>query len=564
MTAWERAEGERLGGRDILLLMLVAIALLAPGIASLPPVDRDEPRYAVASTEMLAHRDFVDIRYQDQPRYLQPVGIYWLQILPTALFSSPDHRAIWTYRIPSLLGALAAALITAFAATRLFGRGVGVSAGVFLAACLSLGFEARIAKTDAALLAAVSVAQFALMRLYLRRDASRWVAAAFWAALGVGILLKGPIVLLVAGLTTAALCLWDRRVGWLEGLRASWGVPLALLIAAPWYVAIGLRSHGAFYGTAIGRSMMGKVAAGQQAHGAPFGYHLVGFPLTFWPASLLAVAAVPFAWRHRREPAVRFLIAWIAPSWIVFEAIKTKLPHYVLPLFPALACLAALALFSPKVSVKPWVRWIGVAFVAVWIVLSGALTALGPAALWIYEKRIDAVAVALTIAALIAVGVLVWGLSKRNPGLVTGAVAAASLFTALNLYVVSLPRLGSLWISPKVERLVAQTAPCPAPPLVTTPFHEPSLVFLHGPTRTTLAENPVEAADRLAASGACGVALIGEKQQPAFLAEAQTTKLPLRVLGEVQGRDYADGSKPHLTLYARAAPAAAQPPGAPK
>ena len=58
--------------------------------------------------------------------------------------------------------------------------------------------------------------------------------------------------------------------------------------------------------------------------------------------------AIPFVWTHRREAAVRFLIAWIVPSWIVFEMIKTKLPHYVLPLFPAIACLAALALFRPE------------------------------------------------------------------------------------------------------------------------------------------------------------------------------------------------------------------------
>ena len=488
----------------------------------------------------------------------------WLQTLPTALFSSPDHRHIWTYRIPSLLGALAASLITALAAGRIFGRGVGVSAGVFLAACLSLGFEARIAKTDAALLAAVAAAQFALMRLYLGREPPRWVAAVFWAAVGAAVLLKGPIVLLVAGVTTAALCLWDRRVGWLKGLRAAWGAPLALLIAAPWYVAIGLQSHGGFYATAINKSMMGKVAAGQQAHGAPFGYHLVGFPLTFWPASLLAVAAIPFAWTHRRDPAVRFLIAWIVPSWIVFEAIKTKLPHYVLPLFPALACLCALALFSPKVSVKPWVRGLGVAFACLWLAASGLLAGLGPTALWIYEQRLDPVAILLAFATLAAVIALAFGLVKRDTRLVTGGVAAASAFTALNLYVVCLPNLSSLWISPRVERLVSQTAPCPAPLLVSTPFHEPSLVFLHGPSRTALAENPAEAAQRLAAAGACGVALIGDKQTPAFLNAAASAGAPLRVLGEVKGRDYADGSKPDLTLYALApAPAGAVSPAAP-
>ena len=538
--------------RSLLLLMLAAVAILAPGISSLPPVDRDEPRYETAATQMLATHDFVDIRYQDQPRYLQPAGVYWLQAIPTAIFSEPGHRAVWTYRLPSLLGALLAVLVTTLAASRMFGRQVGLAAGVFLASCLSLGFEARIGKTDGALLAATAAAQFALMRLYLEPPAKRWVAAAFWAALGVGVLLKGPIPLLVSGLTIAALVAWDRRVGWLKRLHAWWGLPLALVIAAPWYAAIGMVSHGGFFRTAIGKSMMGKVATGQQAHGAPFGYHLVGLPLTFWPASLLLAGAAAFAWRERTRPQVRFLIAWIAPSWIVFELIKTKLPHYVLPLFPALACLAGLALFSPRLGTKPWQRWLFGAFAAVWLLASGVLSALSPVALWIYEKRVDAAAVALCVASLAcAVALLVFLIRGKREGAVA-AVAAAAAFTAVNLYVVGLPGLNTLWLSPRAVRLAQTVQPCPTSRLISTPYHEPSLVFLNGPDRTRLAQNPDEAAKSLSTDRACGLALIGEKERAAFEARAASERLPLRVMGALNGRDYADGRDLKLTLYAAA------------
>jgi 4-amino-4-deoxy-L-arabinose transferase-like glycosyltransferase len=547
--------------KDLLLLLLAAIAILAPGISSLPPVDRDEPRYAVATTQMLDSENFVDIHYQETPRYLQPAGIYWLQAIPTALFSTSGHREIWTYRIPSLLGALIAVLVTAAMASRLLGRQAGLAAGIILASCMSLGFEARIGKTDAALLASVVVAQFALMHAYLGRAVSWRLAAAFWLALGVGIMLKGPIIVLVVGLTALALVLWDRRGAWLGRLRPIWGAPLTLLIAAPWYVAIGLVSSGQFFRTAVGHNLMGKVATGQQAHAGPFGYHLLAFPLTFWPASLLAVMAAPFVWRERRQPAVRFLLCWLVPSWIVFEAVKTKLPHYVLPTFPAIACLAALALVSPKVAVRPRLRWLFFVFLALWVVLSGVLSVLAPVALWIYGRRLDPLAITLSAGSLISVAALLVWLWRRKPDLTLAAVACAAFFTTANVYAAALPRMESLWISPRITKAAQALQPCPHSLLVSTPSHEPSLVFLNGWDRTYLAASPQQAAERMAKAGACGLAVVGERQQPDFLARAGELGMSMRPVGELEGRNYSNNRVLKLTFYTAASAAKAGPAG---
>lgn len=543
--------------KELLLLLLAAIAILAPGISSLPPVDRDEPRYAVATTQMLQSRDFIDIRYQDTPRYLQPAGIYWLQSIPTALFSSPDHREIWTYRIPSLLGALIAVLVTAGMAARLLGRRTGVAAGVILASCMSLGFEARIGKTDAALLASVVVAQFALMHAYLRPAISRRMASAFWMALGVGVMLKGPIIALVVGATILALALWDRRAAWLSRLRPVWGVPLTLLIALPWYIAIGVVSRGQFFRTAVGHNLMGKVATGQQAHGAPFGYHLAAFPLTFWPASLLVAMAAPFVWRERRQPAVRFLLCWLVPSWIVFEAVKTKLPHYVLPTFPAIACLAAIALFSPRVAVRPWLKALFFVFFAVWLVLSGVLSVLAPAALWIYEHHVDPLSIALSVGSLASIAALVVWLRRGRPERTLAAVACASFFTTANVYAATLPRMEGLWISPRITKMARAVQPCPHSLLVSIPNHEPSLVFLNGPADTYLARLPAEAAEHLSQAGRCGLAVVGEAQAPGFLARAAELNLPLRPVAALDGRDYSNNRLLKLTFYTATATATA-------
>src|SRR5204862_6203117 len=94
-----------------------------------------------------------DIRFQDQPRYLQPAGIYWLQAASVSLLSAPEDRDVWAYRVPSLIGATLAVLLTAWIGNLLFGAPVGFLAAVLMAVSLILGVGARMAKIDAVLLA---------------------------------------------------------------------------------------------------------------------------------------------------------------------------------------------------------------------------------------------------------------------------------------------------------------------------------------------------------------------------------------------------------------------------
>src|SRR4051812_20597740 len=144
---------------------------------------------------MLESRDFVDIRFQDEARHKKPVGIYWMQSAAVALAGGPEQAAIWAYRIPSLIGATLAVLLTAWVGTSLFGPTAGFLGAVMLAGTLLLGVEARTAKTDAALFATILAAQGVLARVWLEKAARKALPTAavllFWAALGVGILLKG-------------------------------------------------------------------------------------------------------------------------------------------------------------------------------------------------------------------------------------------------------------------------------------------------------------------------------------------------------------------------------------
>lgn len=536
---------------DFLLLLLLTLVLLLPGQAGIPPIDRDESRYAVATSQMLTTGNLIDIRYQEVPRYLQPAGIYWLQSASVTIFSSPEAREIWAYRVPSLAGAIAGVLLTAWLAGRLFGRMAGLAAGVLLATSLALGIEARTAKIDAMLLAAVMAAQSALALLYLGRAARpRLAAAVFWVALGVGVMLKGPIILMVSGLTVAALMAWDRQVAWLSRLRAGWGIPLMAAIVLPWLVAIAVTSGGEFFASAIGRNLLGKVATGQQAHGAPPGYHLALFSLAFWPGSLFAVLALPQTWRTRSRPETRFLIAWIVPTWIVFELIATKLPHYVLPTYPAIACLTGAALVCgwPGLPAGRGRYAIG-GYAVFWVVVAVALAAAAPGLTFYAEGRLDWLAIALGLVAAALAILTVQLVQRRTPVPALAAASSAALLIWANTFGLTLPRLDTFWMSPRIVRAVNDASACGRSLLVTTPYHEPSLVFLHGYSETELAKTPADAAEFLASHAECGVALVGRGQQDAFLARAATLGAVPHSVGLVEGRNYSNGRRLALTLY---------------
>lgn len=131
-----------------LALLVFAVAVLAPGIDTMPVTDRDEGRFAQATVQMLESGDFVDIRFQDAARHNKPIGIYWLQSATVSLFSAIEDRAIWAHRLPSLAGTVAAVMLTAAIGATLAGARVGLLAGVLMASSIILNVEARIAKTD--------------------------------------------------------------------------------------------------------------------------------------------------------------------------------------------------------------------------------------------------------------------------------------------------------------------------------------------------------------------------------------------------------------------------------
>lgn len=535
-------------------LIALCCALYLPGIVSLPVTDRDEARFAQASKQMLETGDFVDIRFQDAPRYKKPVGIYWLQTAAVSAFTEPGEarNTIWAYRIPSFLGALLAVLATWWAMRPVIGRNAALLAGVLFASCLTLSFEARIAKSDAALIAAIALMQGTLFRLYLAPAGAptRGLAALFWMALGLGILIKGPIAPAVAGFTLLVVVLGDKNRRWLSNLHFAWGLPLLLITTLPWFVAIGISSDGEFFRLSLGEDFWKKIKSGQEKHGAPPGYYFILFWWTFWPAILFATGgAALWLWRNRRSRRALFLLAWVIPFWLVVEATPTKLPHYILPVYPAIAIAAAWLVqkkaFGPELPGRTYKQ-----AAALW----GFIAALQLCAIlffgWLFELEPGALLVLLVLAyaALSVLTVLAAWLKRVNVAVAAG-VASAVLFYAIAFQQV-VPRLDPLWISRNAGEAVAQMKACGYGAVAFSGYSEPSTVFING-TDTILA-SPERSADELAA-GRAAFAFVTLRRAGALEQRyRETSGQDAHRLGCLDGFDLNSGDPVRFQVYASA------------
>jgi len=533
------AEGPR--RRAMTLIALIALAIFLPGFFSLPPVDRDETRFAQASRQMVQNGDPIDIRLGEGTRYKKPVGIYWLQSAALVLVGAEYQHEIWVYRLPSLVAAVAACLLTYLIALSLMGARAALLAAFLLAPCIVLGGEARLAKTDAVLLATILAALWPLARLHIGGGLSRGRAALFWVALAASVLVKGPVGPMVIGLTVAALCFLRRGVRWLAPLRPVAGVILFLAVSLPWFAAITLKSGGAFWEASLGRDMFDKLGEAQESHGAPFGAYALAVWVTFWPASILLPFGLRHAYRARQEPAMQFCLAWVLPAWLVFEVTETKLIHYVLPLYPALAMLAAAG----------WLTGEGRRPGRVFLVFLGMMLALAlifPAAVAGYSVPLGArPGPALATGVFVSVAGIVWVWRALRTGARLAAAPGFELLAvgfALSVFV-PLSGVGYLWPSVALARIERAADLCKNAAVVTVGYNQESLMLLTD-RLPVFAANVDEAAAR-AEDADCALVLVDAADRTAF--EALVSGRDPVVAGEVRGFAIGNGRRVDITAF---------------
>ncbi|MFZ4762734.1 MAG: ArnT family glycosyltransferase [Alphaproteobacteria bacterium] len=536
-----------------LLLVVLCFFLYLPGVFTLPATDRDESRFAQASRQMLASGDYVDIHFQKTARHKKPVGIYWLQATSTALWGENTNNPIATYRLPSLLGAIATILAVYIGGCWLFTPLTGLLAALIMASTMLLQVEARLAKTDAMLLATISWSQIIMLRAWLQQSLPRYLAYSFWAVLAAGVLIKGPLIFLVLGGTLLALCVGGEKPRfqpvkwqWLKQLRPLSGLLLFAVLALPWYILVMQRTHGAFAQGSLMEDFIPKLLKGQESHGAPPLYYMAMLPLCFFPAFPLLIAGLPQWWQQRKMPVIRALLCWAVPGWVVFELVPTKLLHYVLPFYPALALLAAhgvVMLLSlnrlPRLSVIGRILAVG-SFVLVTLAYAALLPVIG----WHIDGHIAPLAVLASIVMLagMLIAFILWQRQQLLPAL-GSALVTASLFFILAFQFV-LPNLQKPWLGRSLVQIASNTHINLESALVVG-ISEPSLVIWWG-TNIEFTD-AAHAADILAEKNV--PLIIAEPEWPVF--QQYWHGASLREIGRVQAFNMSKGKEMQFLLLAK-------------
>ena len=550
--------------RAVFLLVVVALLAFVPGFFQMPPIDRDEARFAQATKQMVESGDYVDIRFQDEVRYKKPVGIYWMQ---AAVVEVSRKSSAWRNADDPPSGCTGCRLCSApsVRCCSPIGRrwlsspaAAAVLAGLImcvLGAC-SMS-KRRMAKTDAMLLLTVMIAVMgAMARVYLRELSERgednkqggWLEPVdiLDRAWPVSILVKGPLILMFVVLHGILVLgvMFDRSVALarlaLKPLATAF--PGSLLLVLPWFVAIyGQGRTAASSSDSLGGDMLSKLSrAGRNPMARlPAPISLL-FWVTFWPGVALAAIAAPGVWAARREPGVRFLLAWLVPCWIVFEIVVTKLPHYVLPLYPAIAILIAGVIDTRLLARQPWLTrgagwWFGFPLVA----------GIGAVVSLIVVARQLGLPAWPFLAGAGVFGFLAWWLYQiegAERSLLRAVIA--SILLAIGIYAVILPALG---VSPGVSiARVLRAADCPRPVAAAAGFHEPSLVFLVG-TSTQLTDG-AGAADFLRPGG-CRFALVESRHERGFAQRAEALGLRYTPGPRVEGINLGSGRRVTIAVY---------------
>ncbi len=554
---WFSRDGKRLSIISYVFLVLLCAAFFTPGIVSMPPTDRDESSFAQATKQMIETGNYTDIRLLEKPRYNKPIGIYWLQSASVRLLDPQHLNEIWAYRVPSFIGATVAVLMTAALGALLFSPMTGLLGAVMLAGCVLLNVEARLAKTDAALLASIMAAMYAMARAYLGSITdgkySKWfVPLIFWTAVAAGVLIKGPIIFM----PILGVFLWvgisDKSLSWFKALQPKYGIPFALALIAPWFIAIFLQSHGAFVQQSAGNDMLAKIWQGQNRGMMPPGMHLIALPILFFPFSLFVVFAAPDIWKNRRDNAVKFCLGWIVPMWIIFELSMTKLFHYTLPAYPALALLTAKFLIDgfPIVSGAKH-RFPLALIVGMWLVIGSAFAFLFCMLPYLTNGTLEIPQLAAGIVFVMLQGAaLVIFLRRKIASLVLLTFGALIFLSAT--FGLTIPRLQHVWMSREIVDAVGRAWPCLETQTVSVGYHEPSLAFLAG-TNTIMAKTGVEAAKALK-EDACRVVVIDDKHKQEFIDAFAKEKRKPQEAGKIDGLNSGRGKQTLLTVFVRPAP----------
>ena len=355
--------------RNYAFLFFAGVLFHVIGTWSLPLIDRDEPRFAEASREMIERTDYVIPYFNNQYRFDKPPLTYWAQIACYRIFGENDFAA----RFPTTVAAALVALAIFAWGSRLRssqrppasqasigGSRIGWWAAIIFTLSLQVFAHGKAAVADMWLVLFVTMAHWAGYEMLSRyrgtsvhqtsnikhQTFDRWWWI-FYVSIALAFLAKGPIGFIP--LLTVAVMRWkDRRLQLEKRFAFVRGIALMLVIISFWAIPALIRTHGEFLRVGIGHHVIGRSFGAMEGHGSnSFGTYLLLLPFYF-----VTVFVSFFPWsiklpwlckrlRTSRDQVDLYLLAGVAITFAIFTLVKTKLPHYTLPAFPLLSLLLA-------------------------------------------------------------------------------------------------------------------------------------------------------------------------------------------------------------------------------
>ena len=337
--------------RNYVLLFLGSVAFHLAGTWSLPLIDRDEPRFAEASREMMERGDYVVPYFNNHFRFDKPPLTYWAQVASYRVFGDNDFAA----RFPSVIAAALTALAIFAWGSAIEGEKLGIWAAIIFSLSLQTFIHAKAAVADMWLVLFMTLAFRGGWELLGNGHATGgrrkwwWI---FYPALACAFLAKGPIGWIPL-LCIPAMKLFDRGATVGKHFHFISGIALMLSLVSLWGVPALVQTNGEFFRVGIMHHVVDRSFNAMEGHGSnslglyilllPFYFVTIFFSFFPWSIKLPRLAARLWKERDRID---NYLIAGAGVTFIVFTLVKTKLPHYTLPAFPLLALLLARMLLA--------------------------------------------------------------------------------------------------------------------------------------------------------------------------------------------------------------------------
>ncbi len=338
--------------RGLWLALFIALVVAAAGVASRPLIPRDETRYLSVAWEMWLRGDFVLPRINAEPYSHKPPVLFWLMHAGWAVLGVSE----WWARMAAPLCAVGCVGLTFVLARRLSepGRALGRPDLSWLAPLMlvsSVGWMlfGSLTMFDAPLTLCVLLGLLGMWRAARGKAPTGWMMAG--AAVGLGLLTKGPVILLHLGGVMLLGPWWARswpsaptrglnRGLWYLGAAAA--LTVGVLIALAWALPAAREGGEKFANDIFWGQSAGRVAQSFRHARGPWFYLPVlpalCVPWAIWPPVWRALGKLGAVWH---DAGARFLLAWLVPAFIAFTLVSGKQVHYVLPLLPGLALLVS-------------------------------------------------------------------------------------------------------------------------------------------------------------------------------------------------------------------------------